>query len=141
MSFLTLAFNTILYRPLFNALLLLYEYLPGQDFGVAIIVLTCIIRLALYPSTLKSIKSQKALQEIQPKIKEIQTKFKHKKEEQGRAMMELYKKEKINPLSGCLPLFSGFIFPIFGNATPFSFDELHAATCGSKSPSKIGFAS
>lgn len=104
MSFLTVAFNTILYRPLFNALLLLYEYLPGQDFGVAIIVLTCIIRLLLYPSTLKSIKSQKVLQEIQPKIKEIQTKFKHSKEEQAKAMMELYKKEKINPLSGCLPL-------------------------------------
>jgi len=103
-NFLTIAFNAILYRPIFNALILLYEYLPGHDFGVAIIVLTCIIRLLLYPSTIKSIKSQKALQEIQPKIKEVQAKFKDDKGEQAKAVMDLYKKEKINPLSGCLPL-------------------------------------
>jgi len=102
MDFLSLIFQTILYRPIFNALILLYQYLPGHDFGVAIIVLTCIIRLLLYPSTLKSIKSQKALQEIQPKIKEIQSKF--KKEEQARELMALYKNNKINPFSGCLPL-------------------------------------
>ena len=102
MEFLNLIFQTILYRPIFNALISLYQYLPGHDFGVAIIVLTCITRLLLYPSTLRSIKSQKAIQEIQPKIKEIQAKF--KKEEQAREMMALYKKEKINPLSGCLPL-------------------------------------
>lgn len=104
MEILTLAFNSVLYRPIFNALVLLYQYLPGHDFGVAIIVLTCAIRLLLYPSTLKSIRSQKALQEIQPKIKEIQEKFKDRKDEQAKAMMELYKREKINPLSGCLPL-------------------------------------
>ena len=104
MEILITAFNTILYRPLFNALVLLYEYLPGNDFGIAIIVLTCIIRLLLYPSTLKSVKSQKALQEIQPKIKEIQNKFKNNKAEQAKATMELYRREKISPFSGCLPL-------------------------------------
>jgi len=104
MEFLNVIFQTILYRPIFNALVLLYQYLPGHDFGISIIILTCIARLLLYPSTLKSIKSQKILQEIQPKIKEIQIKFKNNKEAQGREMMELYKKEKINPLSGCLPV-------------------------------------
>ena len=104
MELFKLAFDTILYRPLFNALVLLYECLPGHDFGVAIIVLTCIIRILLYPSTLKSIKSQRALQEIQPKMKEIQAKFKNDKAKQAQATMELYKKEKINPLSGCLPV-------------------------------------
>lgn len=97
-------FQIILYKPIFNALVLLYQYLPGHDFGIAIIVLTCAIRFLLYPFTLKSIRSQKALQEIQPKIKEIQTKLKNKKEEQGRAMMALYKEQKISPVSGCLPL-------------------------------------
>jgi YidC/Oxa1 family membrane protein insertase len=104
MEILSFAFNTILYRPIFNALVLLYENLPGHDFGIAIIVLTCFIRLVLYPSTLKSIKSQKALQELQPKIKEIQSKFKKDKEGQAKAMMELYKREKISPVSGCLPM-------------------------------------
>jgi YidC/Oxa1 family membrane protein insertase len=103
MEFLSVIFNTVLYRPIFNALVLLYEFLPGRDFGVAIIVLTVIVRILLYPSTVKSIKSQRALQDLQPKIKEIQSKIKDKTE-QGKAMMELYSKEKISPLSGCLPI-------------------------------------
>jgi YidC/Oxa1 family membrane protein insertase len=97
-------FNIILYQPLFNALVLLYLYLPGQDFGVAVIVLTILIKLILYPLGAKGIRAQKSLQELQPKIKEMQEKFKNDKEKQAKAMMEFYKKEKINPLSGCLPL-------------------------------------
>ena len=97
-------FNIVLYQPLFNALVLLYEYLPGHDFGIAVIVLTLIIRLVLFPSSVQSIKSQAAMSRLQPKIKEIQKKYKDEKEKQAQAMMELYKKEKINPFSGCLPL-------------------------------------
>ncbi len=97
-------FNTLLYEPLFNALILLYEYLPGNDFGIAVIVLTVLIKLALSPLGIKGIKAQKALAELQPRMKEIQEKFKHDKEKQAKAMMAFYQKEKINPLSGCLPL-------------------------------------
>ncbi|RLC34670.1 MAG: hypothetical protein DRZ76_02285 [Candidatus Nealsonbacteria bacterium] len=104
MSFFVDAFNLILYQPLFNALVLLYLYLPGQDFGVAVIVLTLLIKFILYPLGAKAIRAQKSLQELQPKMKEIQDKFKDDKEKQAKAMMEFYKKEKINPLSGCLPL-------------------------------------
>ncbi len=104
MDFFINAFNLILYRPLFNALVLLYKYLPGHDFGVAVIVLTVIIRIVLYPLMVKSIKSQKILSELQPKIQEIQNKYKNDKERQTKEMMELYQKEKINPFGGCLPL-------------------------------------
>lgn len=104
MSFIVTIFNEALYRPLFNALILLYQYIPGSDFGIAVIVLTILIKLLFYPLGSKSIKSQKALNEIQPKIKEIQEKYKDDKEKQGKEMMELYKREKINPLSGCLPI-------------------------------------
>lgn len=104
MDFLISTFNTVLYQPLFNALVFLYNYLPGNDFGVAIIILTILIRLILYPLSAKGIKSQKALASIQPKIKEIQEKHKENKEKQTKELMELYKKEKINPFSGCLPL-------------------------------------
>lgn len=97
-------FYTILYQPLFNILVLIYIYLPGHDFGIAIIVLTIIIRLILYPSMVQSLKSQKALSELQPKIQEIQEKYKNDKEKQSKEMMALYQKEKINPLGGCLPL-------------------------------------
>ena len=97
-------FNTLLYQPLFNALILLYQYLPGQDFGIAVIILTLLIRLILYPLMAQSIKSQKALQELQPKIQEIQQKYKTDRERQAREMIELYKKEKINPFGSFLPL-------------------------------------
>jgi YidC/Oxa1 family membrane protein insertase len=104
MDFFISAFNTILYQPLFNALVLLYQYLPGRDFGIAVIVLTLLIRIILYPLMVKSIKSQKILSELQPKIQEIQQKFKNDKERQTKEMMALYQKEKINPFGGCLPL-------------------------------------
>ena len=85
-------------------MIFLYEYIPGKDFGIAIIVLTVLIRLILYPSFVKAIKSQKILSELQPRIKEIQKKYKEDREKQGREIMELFKKEKINPLSGFLPI-------------------------------------
>jgi YidC/Oxa1 family membrane protein insertase len=104
MDLLINAFNVILYQPLFNALVLLYEHLPGHDFGLAVIFLTVIIRLLFYPLMVQSIKSQKSLSELQPKVQKIQSEYKEDKERQARAMMELYQKEKINPFGGCLPL-------------------------------------
>jgi YidC/Oxa1 family membrane protein insertase len=98
------AYNLILYKPLFNALVLLYQYLPGRDFGIAIIALTLIIRGMLYPLMVKSIRSQKILSELQPKMKEIQNKYKDDKERQARETMLLYQKEKINPFGGCFPM-------------------------------------
>jgi len=103
MELLTNIFNTILYRPLFNALVLLYQFLPGQDFGIAIIALTILIRLILSPLMIQSLRSQKALSGIQSKSQEIQRKHKNDKERQAKEIMELYQREKINPLGGCLP--------------------------------------
>jgi len=104
MNFLSTAFNIVLYQPLLNILVLLYLYLPGHDFGVAIIVLTVLTKLIFYPLGVKAIKSQRALSTLQPKIKEIQEKYKDDKEQQTKEIMTLYKTEKINPFSGCLPI-------------------------------------
>jgi YidC/Oxa1 family membrane protein insertase len=104
MELLINAFNLILYQPLFNALILLYRYLPGQDLGIAVVALTVLIRLLLYPLMAQAIRSQKVMAELQPKIQEIQERFKNDKEKQAKEMMEFYRKEKINPLGGCLPL-------------------------------------
>lgn len=97
-------FTVLLYNPLFNALVLLYLYLPGQDFGVAVIILTILIRVALYPLMAKSLKSQKALAELQPRLQEIQEKHKDNKEMQTKEMMALYQKGGVNPFGGCLPI-------------------------------------
>ena len=105
-------YNTILYEPIFNLLVWLYNVLPGGDVGFAIIVLTIIIKLILFPFSLQSIKSQRALQTLQPKIDELKAKYKDRKEEMTKAMMELYKQEKVNPFSSCLPLLIQFPFLI-----------------------------
>ena len=96
-------FNLI-YYPLFNLMIFFYNIVPGNDIGIAIILLTLFVRFVLYPMNTKSIKSQKKLQEIQPLMKEIQAKYKDNKEKQAKKLMELYQKHKINPLSGCLPI-------------------------------------
>jgi len=93
-------FNLILYKPLFNSLILLYNYIPGHDFGIAVISLTIIIKTLLIPLSIKSVKSQKNLQDLQPKIKEIQDKYKNDKERQAKEVLEIYKTKKINPLGG-----------------------------------------
>ena len=101
MSFL---FNEIIYLPLYNLLVFVYNIIPFHDFGLAIIIVTLLVKAALIPLSKKQIESQKKMQELQPKIKEIQKKHKNDKEKQSRALMELYKENKANPLSGCLPM-------------------------------------
>jgi YidC/Oxa1 family membrane protein insertase len=101
---LTSLFNTVFFQPIFNLLVWLYNVLPGQDIGIAIILLTVIIKLLLYPLTHVQIKQQRAMQELQPKIEEVRTRLKDNKEEQAKELMELYKREKVNPAAGCWPL-------------------------------------
>ncbi len=96
-------FNAIIYQPIYNLLIFLYSIL-GNDLGLAIIALTVIIKLLFIPLSKKQITSQKELQKVQPKIKELQVKYKNDKETQSKEMMKLYKEHKINPAAGCLPL-------------------------------------
>lgn len=97
-------YNTLLYQPLLNATIFLYNVLPGNDFGLAIIALTLIIRLIFFPLTVRATLSQRALGRINPQMKEIKEKFKNDTQAQSAAIMKLYKDNNVNPLSGCLPL-------------------------------------
>lgn len=97
-------FHTYLYQPIFNLLIWLYNVIPGADLGFAIIALTVIIKMALWPLTHSSLKAQKRMQDLQPKLDEIKVKYKDDKEGMSKAMMELYSSEKVNPLGSCLPL-------------------------------------
>lgn len=93
-------FNKILYQPLFNVLVFLYQYLG--DLGVAIIVLTVLIRLVLFPLFYKGAKDQAIMQRLAPKIKKIQANHKNNREEQAKALMGLYHEHRVNPLSSFL---------------------------------------
>ncbi len=95
-------FNLIFMQPIFNGLTLLY-HLFG-DFGLSIVVLTLIIKLVLFPLTLKQLKSMKANQALQPKIQEIRKKYAKDQQAQMLALQGLYKEYGVSPLSGCLPM-------------------------------------
>lgn len=105
-------FHFFIYQPLYNILIFLYNVVPGKDFGISIILITVLLRTILIPLYQKQIESQKKLQELQPKIKALQEKTKNDKEQQTRQLMELYKENKTNPFSGCLPLIAQLVFLI-----------------------------
>ncbi|MFA5248453.1 MAG: YidC/Oxa1 family membrane protein insertase [Patescibacteria group bacterium] len=94
----------IFYQPILNLLIWLYNVVPGHDIGIAIILLTIIIRAALLPLSKKAIESQKSLQDLQPKMEELKKKYADNKQELGKATLDLYRENKINPFSSCLPI-------------------------------------
>ncbi len=95
-------YTTIFYQPLFNALVFLYQTVAFGDLGIAIIFLTLIIRIILFPLFQKSLRHQLVMQELQPKVKKLQTEHKSDVQKQTREIMALYKEHKVNPFSGFL---------------------------------------
>ncbi|MDP3729398.1 MAG: YidC/Oxa1 family membrane protein insertase [bacterium] len=124
-------FDTLLYNPLLNALVFLYNTIGMQDLGLAIIILTLIIRVIFLPLFYKSAKNQILMQRLQPLLKKIQHDHKDNKEKQAQAMMELYKEHKVNPFSGFLILLIQLpvliaIYQVFLNKfSPEIFDSLY----------------
>lgn len=95
-------FITLCYQPVLNLLVFLYN--TFGDLGISIVMITLLIKLVLWPLSRKSIKSQKSLQDLQPKIDELKIKLKDDKQAMSLALMQLYKENKVNPFSSCLPL-------------------------------------
>ena len=93
--------NLLLYRPFVNILAALVSVIPGGDVGVAIIILTLLVKIILYPFSQRSIESQAKMTLLAPELDKIK-KSGASKEEQARLTFELYKKHKTNPFSGCL---------------------------------------
>lgn len=124
-------YTTLLYQPILNIFVALYNLIP--EVGAVIILLTLAMRLLLYPFYKKQVQAQKSMQDLQPKLNEIKSKYKDDKEAQAKAMMELYKTNKVNPLSSCLPVL--IQLPIFlavyqvlrnGLSNSESFDLLYS---------------
>jgi len=95
-------FFSIISRPLFWLLKLFYKFIG--NYGWAIILLTIITRIPFIPLINKSQKSMRKMQEIQPRMQEIKEKYKKDPQKMQKETMELYKKYKVNPLGGCLPM-------------------------------------
>src|SRR3989344_6547531 len=96
--------NFLLYKPLLNALAFLVSIIPGGDVGIAVVILTILVKILLFPLSQKSIESQAAMNILAPELDKIK-KSGVNKEEQARRTFDLYKKHKTNPFSGCLVAF------------------------------------
>lgn len=92
-------FTTLIVQPLFNLLALIYALLPGHDFGIAIIIFTIVIRLALWPLIKRQLHHTKKLRELQPELKKIKAASKGDRAKESALTMELYKERKINPFA------------------------------------------
>jgi len=88
--------------PLLRALQLFYHFVP--NYGVAIILLTILVRLATLPMSIKGQRSMMRMQRLQPQVERIREKFKNDQERLNREMVDLYKRNHVNPLGGCLPM-------------------------------------
>lgn len=95
-------FFSIIARPLFWFLKLLYSFV--NNYGIAIIILTILVRIPFIPIVNKGQKSMQKLSELQPKLMQLREQYKNDPQRLQKEMMELYKKYKINPMSGCLPI-------------------------------------
>ncbi len=93
---------TLLSNPLFWLLSKVFSFVA--NWGVAIILVTVLIKAAFYKLTEKSGRSMAKMREIQPRMKALQDRYKDDKQQLSQAMMELYKREKVNPAAGCLPI-------------------------------------
>lgn len=97
-------FQTFLHQPLLNLLILIYAYFPGHDLGVAVILLTILVRVFLYPIFHKSLQSQKKMNELQPKIEELRQRYKKDSVKQSQELMALYREHHLNPLGNLVSL-------------------------------------
>lgn len=104
-------YNTLVYNPILNSLLFLYELLGG-NLGLAIITLTLVVRGLLIPFTLPSMKSAKQIAKIKPELDVLKKKYAKDPKMLQQKQLELYKKHNINPAGGCLPFIVQFIFLI-----------------------------
>ncbi len=93
----------ILTKPVFNALSFFYRYVG--NFGVSILIVTVLIKLLMFTLANKSYRAMKRMKKLQPEIERIKTLYKDNKTKLNQEIMELYRREKVNPVSGCLPLF------------------------------------
>jgi len=99
--------DTILLEPMLNFLVLMSKYFLGS-FGIAVIVLTILIRLIMFPLTVRQLRSSKAVQALQPKMKELQKKYAKDQQKLNQELMRLYKEEGANPLGCVFPMLIQF---------------------------------
>jgi len=98
-------FNAVFYDPIYNALVALVALIPGSDVGIAVILVTVVIRLILLPFSLSAVRTQRAMKVLEPKIKELKEKHKGNKEKEALDTLALYREARVNPFASILTVF------------------------------------
>jgi YidC/Oxa1 family membrane protein insertase len=120
--------KVVFYDPIYNALIAIVALLPSADIGLAVIILTALVKLVLFPLSRVAFRTQMAVKEMEPKLKEIQKKYKDKHEELARRTMALYKEKGINPFASIallliqLPIVISLYLVFFNEAKTFTVD-------------------
>lgn len=123
-------FSAIVYNPLYNGLVILLDYIPGADLGLATIALTCIVKLILFPLSKQATKTQIIMKALEPELAELKEKYGSNKEEFARKTLEFYKKNNLNPFASFfliliqLPIILGLYFIFFRGGFPVVKPEL-----------------
>ena len=97
--------HTFFFDPVYNGLVFFIDVIPGGDVGLAIIATVVVVKTILLPLSIKAAKTQRVMREIEPKLKEIRETLKDKRQEQGEAMLKLYKEAGISPFASILLIF------------------------------------
>ncbi len=97
--------HTFFFDPVYNALVFFIDVLPKGDVGLAIIATVLLVKTILLPLSIKAVKTQKVMREIEPKLKEIKVKYKDDRQQQAQAMMEIYREAGMNPLASIALIF------------------------------------
>ncbi len=131
-------FHAVFYNPIYNVLVALVALIPGGDVGVAVILLTVLIRLILLPFSLSAARTQRAMKVLEPKIKELKEKHKGDKEKEALETLALYRDAKVNPFASILTVFIQipvllalywvFYYEPFSAASAINLSRLYAFT-------------
>lgn len=97
--------HSFFFDPVYNSLVFFIDIIPGGDVGLAIIATVLLVKTILLPLSIKAVKTQKAMKEIEPKLKELKEKHKDDKQQQAQAMMEVYRDAGMNPLASIFLIF------------------------------------
>jgi len=98
-------FNAVFYNPIYNALVALVTFIPGSDVGIAVILVTIVIRLLLLPFSLSAARTQRAMKSLEPKLKELKERNKDSKEKIALETLALYREAQVNPFASILMVF------------------------------------
>jgi len=117
-------FHLFFYDPLYNALIFILSVLPHANVGVAVIILTIVVRLILFPLSKGAVQTQMKLKEVEPQVKALREKYKDNKEKQAQELISLYRENKINPFASFLflliqlPIIFALYFIFFKGGLP-----------------------